>query len=199
MTRLADLVLSHKRLVLAFWLVVTVAAVRGAAARPGSRSRSSSASRAARATRPTRTSPQIYGNGGDIAPLVPVVTPAEGHDRRLAGRHGRAHLGACPGRSRRCRTHGSLPTPRPTTGPSSPTTAARRSRSSIIPAIGGVDPGQAEARKAQAALDGRHRRRLACRGHRPERASRERRPTATRAAPGCSSRRCSARSAPCSS
>ena len=77
MTRLADLILGHKRLVVALWAVVTVAAF--AAIGPAGKSLSQQFNIPGREGYETNKDiAQIYGSGGDIAPLVPVVTLAKG-------------------------------------------------------------------------------------------------------------------------
>ena len=77
MNRLADLILSHKRLVVAFWAVVTVAAF--AAVGPAGDALSQQFNIPGREGYETNKDiAQIYGSGGDVAPLVPVVTLPKG-------------------------------------------------------------------------------------------------------------------------
>ena len=77
MNRLADVILSHKRLVVAFWAVVTVAAF--AAVGPAGNALSQQFNIPGREGYETNKDiAQIYGNGGDVAPLVPVVTLPKG-------------------------------------------------------------------------------------------------------------------------
>ena len=77
MNRLADLILSHKRLVIAFWAVVTVAAF--AAVGPAGDSLSQQFNIPGREGYETNKDiAEIYGSGGDVAPLVPVVTLPKG-------------------------------------------------------------------------------------------------------------------------
>ena len=77
MNRLADLILSHKRLVVAFWAVVTVAAF--AAVGPAGDSLSQQFNIPGREGYETNKDiGEVYGSGGDVAPLVPVVTLTKG-------------------------------------------------------------------------------------------------------------------------
>ena len=77
MNRLADLILSHKRLVIAFWAVVTIAAF--AAVGPAGDSLSQQFNIPGREGYETNKDiAEIYGSGGDVAPLVPVVTLPKG-------------------------------------------------------------------------------------------------------------------------
>src|SRR6476619_973631 len=77
MDRLADLILSHKRLVIAFWAVVTIAAF--AAVGPAGDSLSQQFNIPGREGYETNKDiAEIYGSGGDVAPLVPVVTLPKG-------------------------------------------------------------------------------------------------------------------------
>ena len=71
MTRFTTWVLAHKRLVLVFWLVVTVGAV--VALQPAGRSLSQEFGVPGEGYDTNRALAEIYGNGGDVAPLVPVV------------------------------------------------------------------------------------------------------------------------------
>ncbi|HEX5798886.1 MAG TPA: hypothetical protein VFY02_02180, partial [Gaiellaceae bacterium] len=77
MNALTRFVLEHKRLVLGFWLAVTVVAF--AAIGPAGSSLSQQFSVPGReGYETTRELAEIYGNGGDVAPLVPVVTLPRG-------------------------------------------------------------------------------------------------------------------------
>ena len=72
MTALTRFVLGHKRLVLGFWLAVTIAAF--AAIGPAGRALSQQFSVPGREGFETNEElAAIYGNGGDVAPIVPVV------------------------------------------------------------------------------------------------------------------------------
>src|SRR5688500_15317904 len=73
MTVLTEWVLAHKRLVVAFWLAVTVAAF--VAIQPAGNALSQQCGVPGREGFETNQElAAIYGNGGDVAPLVPVVT-----------------------------------------------------------------------------------------------------------------------------
>ncbi|MCA1679620.1 MAG: hypothetical protein LC777_12060 [Actinobacteria bacterium] len=72
MTVLTRLVLKHKRLVLGVWLVVTIAAF--AALGPAANALNEQFSVPGREGFETNQQlDEIYGNGGNIAPIVPVV------------------------------------------------------------------------------------------------------------------------------
>src|SRR5688572_5678504 len=73
MNVLTRFVLGHKRLVVGLWLVVTVAAF--AAIGPAGKALSQQFNVPGREGFETNKElAAIYGNGGDVAPLVPVVT-----------------------------------------------------------------------------------------------------------------------------
>ena len=77
MAGLTRWVLDHKRLVVAFWLVVTVAAF--AAIGPAGSALSQQFSVPGREGFETnKEMAAIYGNGGDVAPIVPVVKLPQG-------------------------------------------------------------------------------------------------------------------------
>jgi uncharacterized membrane protein YdfJ with MMPL/SSD domain len=77
MRRVTSFVLDHKRLVVGVWLAVTVAAF--AAIGPAGNSLSQQFDLPGREGFETnREIATIYGSGGDIAPLVPVVTLPRG-------------------------------------------------------------------------------------------------------------------------
>jgi RND superfamily putative drug exporter len=152
MTVLTRWILDHRRTVLGFWLVVTVAAF--AAIKP-----------AGDALSPQFDAPglegfetnqdlaAIYGNGGDVAPIVPVVRLAKGRTVDSPGvtRQLDAAL---------ARVKAALPRSRSasyaSTGDRAFVSDDGRTTFALvyIPAKGGVDPGLAEARQAQAALVG---------------------------------------------
>jgi RND superfamily putative drug exporter len=152
MTRLTRFVLDHKRLVLSFWLLVTVAAF--AATGPSGKALSQEFPLPGREGYETNLElAAIYGNGGDVAPLVPVVTLPQGTTVDSPGvvRELAAAL---------ARVEAALPQAR------TASYASTRDRAFVsddgrttfalvyIPGRGGVDPGQVEARRAQAALAG---------------------------------------------
>ena len=151
MGALTGTVLGHKRLVVGLWVLVTLAAF--AAVGPANDALSNEFSIPGREGFETNEElASIYGNGGDVAPIVPVVTLPAGTDVDSPGV--RAELGAAlakieaalPGAIRVLRLD-----------PRRGVRLRRRPhdvRARLRPAQGGVEPGQAEARAAQAALEG---------------------------------------------
>ncbi|HXS47238.1 MAG TPA: MMPL family transporter [Solirubrobacterales bacterium] len=152
MNALTRFVLDHKRLVLGFWLAVTIAAF--AAIGPAGSSLSQQFDIPGREGFETNKElAEIYGAGGDVAPIVPVVTLAEGKTVDSPGV--RAELAEAL-----AKVEAALPE---STSASFASTGDRAFVSDdgrttfalvYIPAKGGVDPGLEEARSAQAALDG---------------------------------------------
>jgi RND superfamily putative drug exporter len=152
MTRLADIVLSHKRLVVAFWAVVTVAAF--AAVGPAGNALSQQFSVPGREGFETnREIDAIYGNGGSVAPLVPVVALPAGTTVDSPGVTGELATALA-------RVEQAMPGVRIASYASTHDRAfvSKDGRTTFAlvyhPALGGVNPGQAEARTAQAALAG---------------------------------------------
>ena len=77
MAALTGWVLSHKRLVVGFWVAVTIAAF--AAIGPAGSSLSQQFNIPGREGFETNEElAEIYGAGGDVSPIVPVVTLPEG-------------------------------------------------------------------------------------------------------------------------
>jgi putative drug exporter of the RND superfamily len=152
MTALTSWVLDHKRTVIGLWLAIAVAAF--AAIGPASDSLSQQFSVPGQEGFETnRQLATIYGNGGDVAPLVPVVTLPQG---KTVDSPGVTHeLEAALSK-----IEAALPDSR------TASYASTRDRAFVsddgrttfalvyIPGKGGVDPGQVEARTAQAALAG---------------------------------------------
>jgi putative drug exporter of the RND superfamily len=152
MTRLTSFVLDHKRLVLAFWAAVSVAAF--AALQPAGNALSQHFNIPGEEGFETnRQLAEIYGNGGDVAPIVPVVTLPDGMTVDSPGitRELDAALS---------KVKASLPESRIASYASTRDRAfvSDEGRTTFalvyIPAKGGVDQGQPEARRAQAVLDG---------------------------------------------
>ena len=152
MTRLADLILSHKRLVVAFWAVVTVAAF--AAVGPAGGSLSQQFNIPGREGYETNKDiAQIYGSGGDVAPLVPVVTLPKGTTVDSPGVT--AELASALARVKKAMPDVRIASYASTHDRAFVSDDGRTTFALVYhPAVGGVDPGQAEARKAQAALAG---------------------------------------------
>jgi RND superfamily putative drug exporter len=152
MNALTRFVLDHKRVVVAFWVAVTIAAF--AAIGPAGSALSQQFNIPGREGFETNKElAEIYGAGGDVAPIVPVVTLAEGKTVDSPGV--RAELAEAL-----AKVEAALPE---STSASFASTGDRAFVSDdgrttfalvYIPAKGGVDPGLEEARSAQAALDG---------------------------------------------
>jgi RND superfamily putative drug exporter len=145
-------VLLHKRLVTGCWLVVAIAAF--GAVGPAGDALSQEFSLPGRESYETnRDIASVYGNGGDVAPIVAVVTLPRGATVETSGvaRELDAALAtvqrALP--DARIVSYGS-------TGDDAFVSADRRTTFALayIPHRAGLEPGQAEARRAQAALDG---------------------------------------------
>jgi len=152
MTALTRFVLDHKRTVLGFWLVVTIAAF--AAIQPAGNALSQQFSvPGVEGFETSKEIGEIYGNGGDVAPIVPVVKlPQETTvDSPGVARQLDAALSNVEAALPEARTASYASTrDRAFVSADGRTTFALV----YIPAKGGVDPGQVEARQAQAALAG---------------------------------------------
>jgi putative drug exporter of the RND superfamily len=149
---LTDVVLGHKRIVVALWLLVTLAAF--AAVGPANDALSNEFSIPGREGFETNeTLAATYGTGGDVAPLVPVVRLPAGTTVDSAGVREELDVAlakiesALP--SAISASYGS-------TGDRAFVSQDGRTTFGLvyIPAKGGVDPGQEEARAAQAAVEG---------------------------------------------
>ena len=152
MTALTRFVLGHKRLVVGFWVAVTLAAF--AAIGPANSSLSQQfAAPGLEAADTNQQLAEIYGNGGDIAPIVPVVKLPAGKTVDS------------PGISRQldaalAKVKTALPESRTasyaSTGDRAFVSADGRTTFALvyIAAKGGVNPGWTEAQAAQTALSG---------------------------------------------
>jgi RND superfamily putative drug exporter len=152
MTALTDWVLSHKRLVVGFWLVVFIAAV--AALGPAGSSLSQQFNVPGREGFETNKElAAIHGAGGDVAPIVPVVTLPEGKTVDSPGV--RAELAAALAKVEAALPE-SISASFASTGDRAFVSDDGRTTFALvyIPAKGGVDPGLEEASSAQAAVDG---------------------------------------------
>jgi RND superfamily putative drug exporter len=152
MNALTRFVLDHKRLVLGFWLAVTIAAF--AAIGPAGSSLSQQFDIPGREGFETNSElAAIYGAGGDVAPIVPVVTLPEGKTVDSPGV--RAELDAALSKVEAALPE-SMSASFASTGDRAFVSDDGRTTFALvyIPAKGGVDPGLEEARSAQAALDG---------------------------------------------
>jgi RND superfamily putative drug exporter len=152
MATLTRWVLGHKRLIVGLWLVVAIGGV--AAMRPAGDALSGQFNLpGTEAAIANSRIAGVFGNGGDVAPLVPVVTvpkdktvDSPGVTRELQGALAKVKA-ALP--EARVASYASAHD-RAFVSDDGRTTFALV----FIPARGGVDPGQAEARTAQAALAG---------------------------------------------
>ena len=150
MTAVTRFVLDHKRFVLGLWLVVTIAAFAAIGPANDSLSQQFSAP-GLEASETNDELAEIYGNGGDIAPIVPVVTLPKGKtvdspgiSRQLDAAVAKVEA-AVPGT--RTASYAS-------TGDRAFVSDDGRTTFALvyIPAKGGVNPGWEEAQAAQAAL-----------------------------------------------
>src|SRR4051812_23164995 len=145
-------VLRHKRLVVAAWLLVTLAAF--AAVGPAGNALSDEFSIPGREGFETNKQlAEIYGAGGDVAPIVPVVRLPAGTTVDSPGV--RSDLDAALAEVEAA-VPGSFSTSYGSTGDRAFVSDDGRTTFGLvyIPAKGGVDPGLKEARAAQAAVDG---------------------------------------------
>jgi putative drug exporter of the RND superfamily len=152
MAALTGWVLGHKRLVLGLWLLIWVAAV--AALGPAGNSLSQQFNIPGREGFETNKElAEIYGAGGDVAPIVPVVTLPEGTTVDSPGV--REELAAAVAKVEAAVPE-SMSASFASTGDRAFVSDDGRTTFVLvyIPAKGGVDPGQEEAREAQAALAG---------------------------------------------
>jgi RND superfamily putative drug exporter len=152
MVRLTRWVLAHRRLVAGLWIVVTVAAF--AAIGPAGDALSEEFTVPDREGFETNQQiASIYGNGGNAAPIVPVVRLPEGTTVDSPGVT--AELGAAL-----AELEAALPQARvasyASTGASAFVSKDRRTTFALvyIPPVAELEPGRVEARRAQAALDG---------------------------------------------
>ncbi|MEY2517353.1 MAG: hypothetical protein QOJ89_4711, partial [bacterium] len=150
MTAITRFVLDHKRVVLGFWLVVTIAAF--AALKPAGDALSQQFSAPGlEAAEVNQQLAEIYGSGGDIAPIVPVVKLPAGKTVDSPGvtRQLDAALAKVEAALPKARTASYA-----STGDRAFVSADGRTTFALvyIPAKGGVNPGWTEAQAAQAAL-----------------------------------------------
>ena len=142
MLTLTRWVLNHKRVVVGLWLAVTVVAF--AATKPASDALSQEFPLPGQeAYEVNRELVEQYGSGGDIAPLVPVVTVPKGQQV-----DGPAFAAALD------RVRQAVPGSRVTQDPRFSSEDGRTAFALVfIHSKGGTSPGQAEARQAQTALE----------------------------------------------
>ena len=145
-------VLQHKRLVLGFWLAVTLAAF-GAVGPAGDALSDQFTVPGREGYETNRAIAETFGSGGDVAPIVPVVALPAGTTVDSPGVA--RQLGTAMQRVRRA-VPGARVASYASTRDRAFVSADGRTTFALlsIPGKGGVDPGQAEARSAQAALAG---------------------------------------------
>jgi putative drug exporter of the RND superfamily len=153
MTRVTEWVLAHKRLVVGFWFLVTVAAFAAIGRAGDALSEEFNTVPGREAFETNREIAAIYGNGGDVAPIVPVVTLPEGTTVDSPGVNEELEAALA-------RVEVALPDARlasyASTGDRAFVSEDGRTTFALvyIPARGGLEPGQREAQRAQSALDG---------------------------------------------
>jgi RND superfamily putative drug exporter len=150
MNALTRWTLAHKRVVLGFWLLVTIAAF--AAIQPATKSLSQQfAAPGLEASDTNQRLGELYGNGGDIAPIVPVVRLPRGETVDSPGitRQLDAALARVQAKLPHSRTASYA-----STGDRAFVSDDGRTTFALvyIPAKGGANPGWVEAQAAQAAL-----------------------------------------------
>ena len=152
MSVLTQFVLGHKRIVVGFWLVVTIGAFAAIGPATGSLSQQFSAP-GLEASDANHQLGEIYGSGGDIAPIVPVVklptgttVDSPGITKQLDAAFGKVEAALPKARTASYASTGN----RAFISDDGRTTFALV----YIPAKGGVDPGWVEAQAAQRALNG---------------------------------------------
>jgi RND superfamily putative drug exporter len=152
MTTLTRWVLGHKKLVVALWLVLAAAGV--AAMGPADRSFEQQFNIPGKEAFAANSQiVKTYGSGGDIAPLVPVVSLPPGKTVDSPGVE--ADLTNALTRIEAAVPHARVASYASTRDRSFVSEDGRTTFALVYtPAEGGVDPGQAEARVAQHAVDG---------------------------------------------
>ncbi len=152
MAALTRWVLGHKKLVAGLWIVLAIGGF--AAMKPAGNALSTSFDiPGSQASAANSRIAAAYGNGGDVAPLVPVVTLPRGTTVDTPGVAGELQAAVA-------KVEAALPGARvasyASTHDRSFVSADGRTTFALvaIPALGGVNPGQAEARAAQEALAG---------------------------------------------
>jgi RND superfamily putative drug exporter len=152
MTTLTRWVLAHKKLVIAVWAVLTVAGV--AAMGPADRSFEQQFTIPGKEAFVANSRiAAAYGNGGDVAPLVPVVSLPAGTTVDSPGVA--ADLATALARIEDAVPHSRAASYASTHDRGFVSADGRTTFALVyIPAKGGTEPGQAEARAAQAAVRG---------------------------------------------
>jgi RND superfamily putative drug exporter len=152
MAALTRWVLGHKKLVVGVWLVLAIGGF--AAMKPAGDALSTSFTiPGSEASSANSRIAEVYGNGGDVAPIVPVVTLPRGTTVDSPGVA--AELGAAMAKVKTALPAARIASYASTHDRGFVSGDGRTTFALVaIPALGGVNPGQAEARKAQQALAG---------------------------------------------
>ena len=152
MTSLSKWVLGHKRLVVGLWVVLAIAGVM--AMKPASDALSTTFSiPGSEAFAANSRIAATYGSGGDAAPLVPVVSLPAGTTVDSPGVQ--AQLASALARVKAALPQSRVASYVSTHDRSFVSKDGRTTFALVyIPARGGVNPGQGEARRAQAAVAG---------------------------------------------
>jgi putative drug exporter of the RND superfamily len=152
MTTLTGWVLGHKRLVVALWVVLAAAGV--AAMGPADRAFQQQFTIPGKEAFAANSQiAQTYGNGGDVAPLVPVVTLPPGTTVDSPGVTD--ELRAALARIQAAVPHTRIASYASTRDRGFVSRDGRTTFALVVtPATGGINPGQAEARAAQRAVAG---------------------------------------------
>ena len=153
MTPLTQWVLTHKRLVVGFWTFVTIGAFAAIGSAGDALSEEFNTVPGREAFETNREIAAIYGSGGEVAPIVPVVTLPEGTTVDSPGV--REEFDAAL-----ARVEAALPDARlasyASTGDRAFVSEDGRTTFALvyIRPRGGIEPGQKEARQAESALGG---------------------------------------------
>ena len=153
MTTLTQWVLTHKRLVVGFWTLVTIAAFAAVGPAGDALSEEFNTVPGREAFETNREIAAIYGSGGDVAPIVPVVTLPKGMTVDAPGVTDELEAALA-------RVEAALPGARlasyASTGDRAFVSEDSRTTFALvyITPLGGLEPGQKEAQQAQSALDG---------------------------------------------
>jgi putative drug exporter of the RND superfamily len=152
MTTLTRWVLAHKKLVVALWAVLTVAGV--AAIGPANRSFEQQFNIPGKEAFVANSQiAKTYGSGGDVSPIVPVVSLPAGETVDSPGVS--TELASALARIRAAVPHSRVASYASTHDRGFVSKDGRTTFALVyIPATGGVNPGQREARAAQAAVNG---------------------------------------------
>jgi RND superfamily putative drug exporter len=152
MATLTQWVLRHKKLVVGVWLVLAIGGF--AAIKPAGDALSTSFNiPGSEAFKANRRIAQIYGNGGDVAPIVAVVTLPKGSGVDSPGVD--SELNAALAKVKTALPHARVASYASTHDRAFVSRDGRTTFALIsIPARGGVNPGQVEARLAEAAVAG---------------------------------------------